>query len=133
MATYWSRCVQGWRRKPGTLRAGSALATVLLGFFLLGTASSNAQPINTGIAYLTGSQMPDGSWESPQVLPMTATTEALHALQVLTAGALNRSAAVTRLEAESIWDNDDLARRIQVLSAEGRDVTALVAQLRNDA
>ncbi|HEX6899194.1 MAG TPA: MopE-related protein [Thermoanaerobaculia bacterium] len=64
---------------------------------------------------------------------MTATTEALHALQALDAGVLNRAAAVALLEAEPIDDNDDLARRIQVLSAEGRDVTALVDRLRNDA
>ncbi|HEV2847267.1 MAG TPA: prenyltransferase/squalene oxidase repeat-containing protein, partial [Thermoanaerobaculia bacterium] len=133
MATYWSRCVQGRRRARDVSRPGAALASVFLGFFLLGAVSASAQPIQSGIAYLTGQQAADGSWESPQVLPMTATTEALRALQVLNAGVLNRASAVARLESEPIWDNDDLARRILVLAAEGRDVTALVEQLRNDA
>lgn len=117
------------------VRSGTVLCILTL--FLLGlsfgSAPAAAQSVANGTAYLTGSQAADGRWESPQVLPMTATTEALRALQVLGAAASNRSAAVTRLEAEPIDDTYDRARRILVLGAEGRDVTALTDQLRAEA
>jgi hypothetical protein len=62
-----------------------------------------------------------------------ATTEALRALQVLGVEPASRMAAVLRLEEDLVEDTDDRARRIVALAAEGRDVTALVEQLRLDA
>jgi len=109
-------------------RAGLGAALVLLG-----SVAALAQAIPSGVTYLTDNQAADGSWASPQVRTVTATTEALRALQLLAAAPSSRLAAVARLEEDPIEDTDDRARRILVLAAEGRDVTALVDQLRVDA
>jgi len=123
-----SRCIRVRHVVGRAIRAGLGGALALLG-----PAAATAQPIPSGVAYLTGSQLSDGSWSSPQVRAMTATTEALRALQLLREAPASRLAAVARLEADPIEDTDDLARRLLVLAAEGRDVTALVDQLRRDA
>lgn len=122
-----NRCVPS-----GAVGWSAVLTLFLLHLIVLGAAPADAQPINAGTAYLTGRQV-DGAWESPQVLSTTATTEALRALQVLGVAPSNRAAAVARLETDPIEDTYDRARRILVLGAEGRDVTALVNQLRADA
>ncbi|HEY2946448.1 MAG TPA: prenyltransferase/squalene oxidase repeat-containing protein, partial [Vicinamibacteria bacterium] len=112
---------------------GAATRALAAALVLLGSAVATAQPVSSGVAYLTGSQESDGSWSSPQVRPVTATTEALRALQLLSVAPASRAAAVARLEEDPIEDTDDRARRILVLAAEGRDVTALLDQLRLDA
>jgi hypothetical protein len=131
MATLPRSSIQNPCARSGTVLC--ILALFILGLFSFGVAPAASQSINRGTVYLTGSQAVDGRWESLQVLPMTATTEALRALQVLGEAPLSRSAAVTRLEAEPIDDTYDRARRILVLGAEGRNVSALVDQLRADA
>jgi len=114
------------------LRLGALLALVLPGFFL-SLAPGSAQPTAAGVAYLAGSQRADGSWQSSQVRQALATTEALRALQSLSAAPGNRAAAVSFLQAAPVQDTDDRARRLTVLAAEGQSVTALLAQLRSDA
>ena len=123
-----SRCIRGGQAVGSANRVGLAAALVLLS-----SVAAIAKPIPSGVTYLTGSQESDGSWPSPQVRPVTATTEALRALQVLGVAPASRAAAVARLEEDPIEDTDDRARRILVLAAEGRDVTALIDQLRLDA
>jgi hypothetical protein len=123
-----SSSVRGRRAVWGAARAGLGAALLLLG-----PAVATAQPVQSGVAYLTGSQAPDGSWPSLQVRAVMATTEALRALQVLGVAPDSRLAAVIRLEEDPIEDTDDRARRLLVLAAEGRDVAALVDQLRLDA
>ena len=122
------RCIRGGQAVGSANRGGLAAALVLLS-----SAAAIAQPIPSGVTYLTGSQESDGSWPSPQVRAVMATTEALRALQLLGVAPASRAAAVARLEEDPIEDTDDRARRILVLAAEGRDVTALVDQLRLDA
>jgi len=109
------------------------LALVLPGFFLFSVAPLSAQPATAGVAYLAGSQGTDGSWQSSQVRPVLATTEALRALQALGAAPGNRATAVSFLQAAAVEDTDDRARRLAVLAAEGQSVSALLAQLRSDA
>jgi Putative metal-binding motif/Prenyltransferase and squalene oxidase repeat len=123
-----SSSVRGRRAVWGATRAGLGAALLLLG-----PALATAQPVQSGVAYLTGSQAPDGSWPSLQVRAVMATTEALRALQVLGVAPDSRLAAVIRLEEDPIEDTDDRARRLLVLAAEGRDVAALIDQLRLDA
>ncbi|PYQ01026.1 MAG: hypothetical protein DMF82_20555, partial [Acidobacteria bacterium] len=123
---------------PSSMRGRLAVGRAMRGslgaaLVLFGAAAALAQAIPSGVAYLTGSQEADGSWSSPQVRPVTATTEALRALQLLSAAPASRAAAVARLEEDPVEDTDDRARRILVLAAEGRDVSALLDQLRLDA
>jgi Putative metal-binding motif/Prenyltransferase and squalene oxidase repeat len=123
-----SRSIRRRRAVAHAIRGGLGGALVLLG-----SVTVLAQAIPAGVGYLTDSQEADGSWSSPQVRPASATTEALRALQLLGASPAGRAAAVARLEEDPVEDTDDRARRILVLAAEGRDVTALLDQLRLDA
>lgn len=103
------------------------------GLLVLAAAAAGGQPINSGTAYLAGSQNADGSWPSSQVRPVLATTEALRALQAVNSPSPARSAAANFLATAPIEDSDDRARRIAVLAAEGRAVSPLVTQLLADA
>ena len=107
------------------------LLIVLCG--LLVSLPGIAQPIPAGVAYLTGSQEADGSWESAEVRRVHSTSEALRALQAVGQAPANRASAAGFLEAEPVEDSDDRARRIAGLSAEGRSIAALVTVLLADA
>jgi len=87
------------------------------------------QPLDQGTAFLVSTQQADGRWESEEVRDFHVTTVALQALQVLDRAPGSRSAAAGFLTFQSIPDQDDLARRLGVLATEGRDVSALTAQL----
>src|SRR4051812_4557731 len=120
-----------WRSiQSRTAALGAVLA--LLGSFLLSVAPASAQPIPAGGAYLAGSQAADGSWQSSQVRQALATTEALRALQALSAAPANRQSAVSFLQTAAVEDSDDRARRIAVLAAAGQSVSSLLTQLRGD-
>ena len=123
-----SSSVRGRRAVWGATRAGLGAALVLLG-----PAVAIAQPVQSGVAYLVSSQASDGSWPSPQVRTVMATPDALRARPGGGGPPPPRPAAVARLEEDPIEDTDDRARRILVLAAEGRDVAALIEQLRLDA
>ena len=110
-----SRSIRCRRAVGHAIRGGLGGALVLVG-----SATALAQAIPAGVGYLTDSQEADGSWSSPQVRPVSATTEALRALQLLGASPAGRAAAVARLEEDPVEDTDDRARRILVLTAEGR-------------
>ena len=92
---------------PSSMRGRLAVGRAMRGslgaaLVLFGAAAALAQAIPSGVAYLTGSQEADGSWSSPQVRPVTATTEALRALQLLSAAPASRAAAVARLEEDPV-------------------------------
>jgi hypothetical protein len=106
---------------------------ILVGSLLAGSVPGSAQAISKGVAYLTGSQQADGSWESTEVRRVHATSEALRALQAVGLAPGNRSSAAGFLEAEPVEDSDDRARRIAALGAEGRNVAGLVTVLLSDA
>jgi hypothetical protein len=131
MAKQWSKCVQGRRQRRSASSAATALATVLLGSFLLGAASSSAQPADPSPAYLFNSQLENGSWESSLVLPTTATTEVLRAIPFAEVPAI--AAAWAFLDGEPIWDNDDLARRVAAYLNQGLNAGALIDQLAANA
>jgi len=107
------------------------LLIVLFGW--LASLPGSAQPIPAGVAYLTGSQQADGSWESTEVRQVHATGEALRALQAVGQAPAARSSAAGHLESAPVEDSDDRARRIAGLAAEGRAVGALVTVLLADA
>ncbi len=113
-----------------------SLLGILLALILLTTtflpATSHAQPIDVGVAFLTGSQEADGSWQSSQVRSVHVTSEALRTLQAVATAPAVRSAAVELLELKPVEDSGDRARRIAVLAAEGSSIDALVAQLLAD-
>jgi len=88
-----------------------------------------AQSIDQGIDFLAASQRAGGGWSSSEVRSLHATTEALRALQTIGVEAASRSAAADLLELEPVVDNDDRARRLEVLALEGRSSTALAADL----
>ncbi|HSS48521.1 MAG TPA: hypothetical protein VLX28_06215, partial [Thermoanaerobaculia bacterium] len=134
MAQYpsWSR-IQGRPVFPGSSRFGTFPALGVLAFLLFSAAPASSQPVTAGVAYLTGSQAADGSWASPQVRRVLATTEALQALQALSAAPANRQSAVSFLQTAPVEDTDDRSRRIAVLAAEGQGVASLLTQLKSDA
>ena len=107
------------------------LLIVLCG--LLVSLPGSAQPISAGVAYLTGSQQADGSWDSTEVRRVHATGEALRALQAVGQAPAARASAAGYLETAGIEDSDDRARRIAGLAAEGRPVAALVTALLTDS
>ncbi len=113
------------RRIPGPLQGLAPLvaAALLLASAAL-TAPAGAQSLDLGVDYLAGSQRADGSWASPEVRSLHASTEALQALQVLGGAPASRSAAADLLELEPVRDTDDRARRLGVLEVEGRTATA---------
>jgi len=121
------------RKALGTIHFGIALAFVLIGCLLSGASPVGAQLTDPGVVYLIGTQISDGSWQSPQVRSVLATTEALRVLQAFGAGPYSRPEAVVFLQRAPVEDSDDRARRIAVLAAEGKNVSALLAQLRSDA
>ncbi|MFL6193086.1 MAG: MopE-related protein [Thermoanaerobaculia bacterium] len=126
-----------WRiqnRRAATERALRKLLLALIfpSVFLVASLAG-AQPLNSGVAYLTGSQSADGSWQSPLVRSPLATTEALRALQALGAAPTSRASAVTRLEADLVEDTDDRARRLAALAGEGRSVASLLSVLLAEA
>src|SRR6267142_2692597 len=116
------RVAEGRRAMPlpsSSIRGAQAVGSLIRGglgaaLVLCGCAAAIAQPIPSGVTYLTGSQASDGSWPSSQVRTVLATTEALRALQVLSAAPASRAAAVARLEEDPVEDTDDRARRILV-------------------
>src|SRR5260370_28430096 len=122
---------QRWKRNaPVALRSGVLPALALAcASLLLGPSRGDAQPTAAGVAFLAASQAADGSWHSTQGRPELATTEALRALQVLSAAQPNRARAVAFLQSDPIDDTDDRSLRIAVLAAESANVTALAAQL----
>lgn len=119
---------------PGTLRSSSpfrcpaVLVVALLGAMASPPGTSTllaaAPSLDQGVDFLVTSQRADGSWASPEVRPLHASTEALRALQALGRAPATRSAAVNLLELEPLRDTDDRARRLGVLGAAGRTVTA---------
>ncbi len=100
---------------------------------LLASQPGVAQPVPAGVAYLTGSQQADGSWESAEVRRVHATGEALRALQAVGQAPAVRSAAAGYLETATVEDSDDRARRIAGLVAEGLAVAPFVTVLLADA
>ncbi|MBW8873974.1 MAG: hypothetical protein JF614_03355 [Acidobacteria bacterium] len=102
------------------------LATVLL---LALPGLCHASSLDQGVAFLAGSQQADGGWTSSRVRPVQATAEALRALQDLGTVTPARAAAAAFLTATAPEDTDDLARRIEALAIEGRDVSPLASQL----
>ncbi|HSK81015.1 MAG TPA: prenyltransferase/squalene oxidase repeat-containing protein [Thermoanaerobaculia bacterium] len=118
---------------PSGMFHSGILALVTIGFGLCGAVPGKAQPVASGVAYLSGGQEADGSWQSTEVRRVLATTEALRALQAVGQTPAVRSAAASFLAAEPIEDTDDRARRIVVLAAEGSGVSSLVSQLLADA
>jgi len=119
---------------PRRFRAGLTAAVFLAAVLdALGAAAGSAQPIPAGVAYLSGSQGADGSWQSSEVRRVLATTEALRALQAVNQDSAARAAAANYLTTQPIEDSDDRARRIAALAAEGGAVTPLVTQLLADA
>jgi hypothetical protein len=100
---------------------------------LLVPCPGHAQPEAHGVAFLLSSQQPDGSWPSNHVRVPHVTTEAMRALQELSAGSGARATAAASLETDPIADTDDRARRIAALAADARDVTTAVAALVGDA
>ncbi len=89
----------------------------------------SAAPINDGAAFLGSRQQSDGSWTSTETTQFHTTTEALRALQTVNAAPTVRSAAANFLQTQSPQNVDDLARRIEALAAEGRNVSAAVNDL----
>lgn len=112
-----------------SLHFSSCVAAVLL---MLSVDVSYGAVSDNAVTFLTTQQQADGSWSSTTVRSAHATVEALRALQGVTTSASARAAAVSYLEAASIEDTDDRARRIKVLAGEGRTVTSLVTQLLAD-
>src|ERR1044072_5699553 len=107
--------------------------TALAAILRLCGAPVDAQPINSGLAYLSANQSADGGWRSAEVREALATTEAMQALQLPSGSPVSRAARVLRLESTPIEDTDDRARRIAVLAMEGGDVSGPIDQLRRDA
>jgi hypothetical protein len=114
-------------------RFATPSAALLAVWLLAGAAAVGGQPIPAGVAFLTGSQQTDGSWQSSEVRSVTATSEALRALQAVGQGTAARAAAANLLQSQAVEDSDDRARRIGVLAAEARSVSSLVTQLLADA
>lgn len=108
------------------------LSVLIAAGLILGTTQGNAQPIASGVGFLTSSQEDDGGWQSSEVRRVQASAEVLRALQATGQGPAARAAVATFLEAEAIEDTDDRARRVLVLAAEGRNVASLVSQLLSD-
>lgn len=102
----------------------------VMGLGLLAAFPLEAQPTVNGINYLRSTQRADGGWQSAAVRPSQATAEALRAFQELAPGEIAvRAAAANFLEIEGVFDSDDRAQRLSALAGEGRDVSALAAQL----
>lgn len=116
-----SSCPKLWSGGVGRAFAAAAL--------LLIPSLGLADPLARGLSYLQTSQDSDGGWSSPRVRRAHATAEALRAFQDLGAGAAARNAAAAFLSQGEADDLDDLARRIEALASEGRDVAPLVSQL----
>jgi hypothetical protein len=112
-------------KASGSLSVALALAALAA---LLAPLPARAD-VASGVQYLVGSQAADGSWTGTDVRSVQATSEALRTLQQVGAPAGPRAAAADFLTAAPVQDADDLARRIPVLAAEGRDVATLAAQL----
>lgn len=123
-----------WSRPAALARStsGRRLASLLV-LVVAGTLPAAAQVVDNGVAYLVGSQQADGSWASGEVRTFHATAEALRALQAVDREPGARSAAADFLSFEAVADNDDRARRLLALAAEGRDVAASRARLVADA
>jgi hypothetical protein len=114
-------------RRP--LPIGRVVRGALAAVLLLIPGLSMASPLARGAAYLESAQGADGGWTSPRVRDTQATAEALRALQALGTSAAARSRAADFLLASPAEDTDDLGRRIDALTAEGRSTDAMVAEL----
>ncbi len=119
------------RRQARHRASAPGLLIVLYG--LLAGLPATAQSTFAGVAYLTGSQQANGSWESTEVRRVHATVESLRALQALGQAPTVRASAVGYLESAAVEDCDDRARRIAGLAAEGRSVAPLVTALLADS
>lgn len=129
MATLLRRRTRCVYRTPDLYPLGVVLASIFFAVLLFQAVPGQAQPSAAGIAYLTGAQAADGSWQSLQVRSVLATAEGLRALQALGAAPSNRAAAVTRLETDPIEDTDDLSLRALVLAGEGRPIDSLATKI----
>ncbi|MEP7009964.1 MAG: prenyltransferase/squalene oxidase repeat-containing protein [Acidobacteriota bacterium] len=117
--------------RTGTTERRRALG-ITGGLFLGGVmlaAAAAAQTEARGVAFLVAGQAGDGRWNSAEVRPTQATTEALRALQDLGIPSGARAAAGDFLSLAPIEDSDDRARRIVALGLEGRNVASLAADL----
>ena len=90
---------------------------------------SEANPIDDGITFLSSTQQSEGFWTSTETRKVHVTAEVLRSLQISGLGGTVRALAADFLEGQSTRDTDALARRIEVLAAEGRDVGNAVNDL----
>lgn len=110
--------------------AGAGAYRLIVGMLLFALSSlGHAANIDDGVAFLVNGQSSDGSWVSTSVAQTHATAEALQALRGLGVAATSRDAGADWLQLQSVTDNDQRGRRIEVLAMEGRDVSAEVTTL----
>jgi hypothetical protein len=125
-----------WLMAHRSAASRAALVAARLGVGLvlascwLAPAPLRAQPTAQGLTFLRASQQADGGWSSSQVRRSQATAEALRAFQELAPGDVTvKSAAANYLSALVPTDNEERARALPALAAEGRNVAALAASL----
>ncbi len=106
------------RRDFYTRRIIGVIVLIMLQFVISSFASAQTPEITNGLAYLTSTQNPDGSWgdeETSTDIP-PATVSVIETLQVLDeTGTINYSNATAWFQEQSIETTEYLSERIHAL------------------
>jgi protocatechuate 3,4-dioxygenase beta subunit/prenyltransferase beta subunit len=91
--------------------------------------SPNPPGMDTGVAWLMSNQKSDGSWQNLALSAVRDTAEATTTLKDFTSAQANYTAGLQWLSGANPVNVDYLSRKIEVLSASGQEVQALVSEL----
>ena len=110
------------------IRAMSAIMLFLILLFPF-YALAQSQAIDDGVAWLSASQNPSGSWGDPQLSEFRDTTVVADVLKKLRQTGTGYTNAINFINGISPANNDYSARKASVLAQEGRDVSSMVNAL----